>query len=204
MIMDFGGADLEKALPQFKREVKSKGFNFLANVMRQIAEGVAALHRLGLVHRDMKPENVVFNQHEGTAKLVDFGLSRFVQPGAKSGTGNLPYIAPDQFEIISPSSDVWSLGLLYINILRLDFDWGLWCHPKDSKSPDCWLNKPGSESPVKKKKVFEKILKKIIVNLPTGAKELIEKMLTYDHMKRITIEEVLEHPFLKKEELSEV
>jgi serine/threonine protein kinase len=84
-------------------------------VTAELASGLDALHREGLVHRDVKPSNIMLDR-AGSAALTDFGLARgpaftvLTKPGQVMGT--LDYIAP---ELISgspatPSSDVYALG----------------------------------------------------------------------------------------------
>ncbi len=86
-------------------------------VGREIAEGLAAAHERGLVHRDVKPSNVWLEAPRGRVKLVDFGLARAV-----SGEGHLTqtgfivgtpqYMAPEQGrgEAVDGRSDLFSLG----------------------------------------------------------------------------------------------
>jgi serine/threonine-protein kinase len=86
-----------------------------AQVISEIALGLDALHGAGIVHRDVKPGNVLFDA-DGTAKLTDFGLAKgraytvLTQPGQVIGT--LDYLAPELIrgEPASPSSDVYALG----------------------------------------------------------------------------------------------
>ena len=85
-----------------------------------VCEAVAAAHQAGVVHRDLKPENV-FISRTGAIKVLDFGLARFVQPGAFSSMtvpglvmGTMGYIAPEQYlgKEADAQSDVFSLGVM--------------------------------------------------------------------------------------------
>ena len=86
-----------------------------AQVVAQVALGLDALHGAGIVHRDVKPGNVLFDA-AGTAKLTDFGLAKgraytvLTQPGQVIGT--LDYLAPELIrgEPATPASDVYALG----------------------------------------------------------------------------------------------
>ncbi len=84
-------------------------------VVGEIAQGLEALHAAGIVHRDVKPANVLFTA-EGTAKLTDFGLAKgraytvLTRPGQVLGT--LDYLAPElvRGEPASPQTDLYALG----------------------------------------------------------------------------------------------
>ena len=66
-------------------------------IVRDVAAGLAHAHRTRLMHRDVKPENVLVFA-DGHAALTDFGVSRFVRPESRSYTeaGTMGYMAPEQ------------------------------------------------------------------------------------------------------------
>ena len=85
----------------------------LLRIGRQVAEGLRAAHRMGLLHRDVKPANILFTD-EGTAKVVDFGLALFIQQQDQSGEiwATPFYVSPEK--VIENKedfrSDLFSLG----------------------------------------------------------------------------------------------
>jgi eukaryotic-like serine/threonine-protein kinase len=88
----------------------------------QVARGLGFAHEQGLVHRDVKPQNVILNG-DGRAKVTDFGIARSLevqgvtQSGAVLGTSN--YIAPEQASgrPVDRTTDVYSLGVVLFELL---------------------------------------------------------------------------------------
>jgi len=88
-------------------------------IVREVAAGLAHAHRRRLMHRDVKPENVLVFA-DGHAALTDFGVSRFVRPESRSYTeaGTMGYMAPEQaYGKPTLSSDVFSLGVIAYELL---------------------------------------------------------------------------------------
>jgi serine/threonine-protein kinase len=88
----------------------------------EVARGLAFAHEQGLIHRDVKPQNILLNG-DGRAKVTDFGIARsldvdgMTQTGTVLGTSN--YIAPEQAsgQRVDAHSDVYALGVVLYELL---------------------------------------------------------------------------------------
>ncbi|MBQ4036910.1 MAG: serine/threonine protein kinase [Clostridia bacterium] len=94
-------------------------------IMQGLCHALDVLHGLGFVHRDVKPENVIIKK-DGTAVLIDFGITRKILPEGKDTRvmGTVGYAAPEQLGLAQSDvrTDLYALGVLY-NVLLTG------CHP---------------------------------------------------------------------------
>lgn len=87
------------------------------DIGRQIAEGLEEAHRLGVVHRDLKPQNVMIDR-EGKAKIMDFGLARISETEGLTGSGLMlgtpEYMSPEQVDLkdVDGRVDIYALGII--------------------------------------------------------------------------------------------
>jgi serine/threonine protein kinase len=98
------------------------------NIAIKLARGVAALHRVGVVHRDIKPDNVIL-EREGSLKLIDFGVVRV--PGLEESQsedipGTPAYMAPEMFdgEPGNEATDIYALGVTIFRAFAGEFPYG--------------------------------------------------------------------------------
>ena len=96
-----------------ERLKKRIGFETAFELLSQLIDAVAYAHDMGVIHCDIKPENILLTE-DNQVRLADFGIAKAVQKTiSSSGTGTLGYMAPEQ-AMGKPStrSDVFSIGLL--------------------------------------------------------------------------------------------
>jgi len=128
--MEFvAGNSLQKVLDTRLRLAPAEALRITA----EITDGLAAAHRTGLIHRDVKPENVLLTKEShglGRAKIGDFGLAKRVRGRGEKVfdglVGTPHYMAPELFSgaVASPSTDMYALGVCLYRMLtgRLPFN----------------------------------------------------------------------------------
>ena len=113
----YSGKTLDKLIPKGGMEV-----NQVKDLTSQVAEGLAKAHESGIVHRDIKPGNIIITD-DGVAKVLDFGLAKLSRDLTltSSGTtiGTPTYMSPEQWthSMVDHRSDIWSLGAVTYEML---------------------------------------------------------------------------------------
>ncbi|WP_217555278.1 serine/threonine-protein kinase [Streptomyces sp. GbtcB6] len=108
------------SLDDLLRERGTLGAQEAARVGAEVMDALAAAHRAGVLHRDVKPGNILLDR-SGRVVLTDFGIATMADPGDGSAThltgsgelvGSLDYLAPERAKGVAPgpASDVWALG----------------------------------------------------------------------------------------------
>jgi len=147
---------------------------------QQIISGIEYLEKLKIVHRDIKLENIIIEDNKNI-KILDFGLSNFYQKNniLYSSCGSLCYASPEMVEGKKYSGscvDIWSSGIVLFAML-------------------CGYL-PFTDS--NEQKLFKKIVEGKLYfphYLSEQAKDLLNKVLTKDPLKRITINKIKKHPW---------
>jgi serine/threonine protein kinase len=162
-----------------------------------VAGAVKYMHSLGIVHRDLKPENLVYDKKgpDAVLKITDFGLAKFMVHDSltsetatmKSIVGTMGYMAPEILnnEPYDNKVDLWSLGVL-LYVLLCGYP------PFYDPTPAglFWAIRNGSY-------VFAEPYWN---NISKEAKFVVFRLLTVDPETRMTIDELLEHPWINNAE----
>ncbi|KAF9609297.1 hypothetical protein IFM89_015542 [Coptis chinensis] len=155
-------------------------------VFSQLMEAIAHCHRMGVAHRDIKPDNVLFDSRD-RLKLSDFGSAEFINNsggGLMSGLVGTPYyVAPEVVlgREYNEKVDIWSAGvILYIMLAGIPPFYG-------ESATD----------------IFQAVLRgnlrfpsRIFHSVSPSAKDLLRKMICKDVSKRFSAEQVLRHPWI--------
>lgn len=155
--------------------------NLARQIFRQIATALYYLHSMGIYHRDIKLENILINK-DMTIKLIDFGFCTYSDPDSllKTICGSVKYLAPECIQgkpYFGSAADIWSSGVVLYSLLT-------------KKMPFNGQNQP---------QIMEKVVSgnyDIPNHLSIQCLNLIRKILVVDPLFRLTIEEIIQHPWL--------
>ncbi|CAH1962025.1 unnamed protein product [Acanthoscelides obtectus] len=155
---------------------------------RQLLCGLKYLHDLGITHRDIKPENLLISQDD-QLKISDFGMATMFRFKGRERLmdkkcGTKPYLAPEV--LIEPykaqPADLWSCGIVLVAMLTGELPWS---EPTES-----------NEEFIKwKKHVY--LCETPWSKLGNTALSLVKQMLNIDPKKRLTLDQVLKHPWMR-------
>ena len=109
----------------------------ILSIVAQVAEALAAAHQSGIIHRDIKPDNIMMRA-DGYVKVLDFGLAKLAEtpaPGSEADAahtqagatmGTLAYMSPEQVtgEASDHRTDIWSLGVVFYELLTNEKPFG--------------------------------------------------------------------------------
>lgn len=152
----------------------------VVTIIRQIADGVHAAHEAGIMHRDLKPDNVMYDPATRQVKLLDFGIAadtdtapeqRLTRAGFFVGT--LMYVAPEALsgELVTPRADQYSLATIAYFLLS-------GCLPYTAKTPREMFSQLLSQPPIALSQA------KAGLTIPAAVEEVVMRGLSKDPSKR--------------------
>eukprot|EP01099_Mayorella_cantabrigiensis_P004741 TRINITY_DN3611_c0_g1_i1.p1 TRINITY_DN3611_c0_g1~~TRINITY_DN3611_c0_g1_i1.p1 ORF type:complete len:268 (-),score=56.71 TRINITY_DN3611_c0_g1_i1:206-1009(-) len=148
-----------------------------AEITSQLVSALKYLHSKGLIHRDVKPDNVIYDRTSRKLKLIDFEFSRKIRKwrSLSSKKGTIQYSAPEVRKGSYKGSevDVWSLGVTVFVMVTGHFPFQ-------------------EEDLMSRQEVFQKPAK-----ITPSCADLLSRMLEKNPKKRITLSEAENHPWFK-------
>jgi serine/threonine protein kinase len=119
------GEDLKRFIKRSEQLTVGKA----VSIAKQICEGLAEAHHLGVIHRDLKPQNIMIDS-EGNTRIMDFGIARFLEGEGVTTQGVLigtpDYMSPEQAEMegVDQRSDIYALGVILFEMVtgRVPFE----------------------------------------------------------------------------------
>ena len=161
--------------------------SFVKGIFSQMVQGLLHCHKMGVAHMDIKLENIMLDE-KSNAKLIDFGLCEILSGTTKQFcsrfAGSPDYACPEVLmrQPFAPEkADVWSLGVVLYILLTGEIPFAR----RERMTAAAWGKHPSVRWPKGK-------------NLSSNAKDLLEKMLTVEPEKRISLIDVAKHSWLRK------
>ncbi|KAJ8899922.1 hypothetical protein K2173_019626 [Erythroxylum novogranatense] len=191
IVLDYcKGGDLSMYIQRHERVPEATAKHF----MQQLAAGLQILRDNNLIHRDLKPQNLLLSTNDNNAvlKIADFGFARSLQPRnlAETLCGSPLYMAPEimQLQKYDAKADLWSVGAILFQLVS-------------GKTPFTGSNQI---------QLLQNIIKSTELQFPSDHKELspeckdlCQKLLRRNPVERLTFEEFFNHPFLSQRNLED-
>eukprot|EP01018_Ginkgo_biloba_P027257 Gb_16478 [translate_table: standard] len=210
MVFEYADSDLRKHIDAHCGNEKKLSRRSVQSFMYQLCKAIAYCHSHGVLHRDLKPQNILVDQKMGVLKIADLGLGRAFTVPIKSYTHEIVtlwYRAPEVLlgtTHYSTAIDIWSLGCIFAELCNMQA-----LFPGDSQIQQLLkifrlLGTPNEQvwPGVTQLSDWHEFpqwrpqdLSRFVFNLDLNGLDLLSRMLQYDPAKRISAKEALDHPY---------
>lgn len=189
IVMEYcAGGDLDKILKLRVQTRQPIPMKILKNWFSQIMKGYQNLHTQGLIHRDIKPQNILLTHTDietAEIRIADFGVSKCFERlnSSMTITGTSKYMSPEMLNIerYDYKTDIYSIGVVFYELISLKYP----------------FSRGDYDRIVHKEMMTEGI--HFLDSVPISVQDLVRRMMEYDKNQRIGVEDILNHDFFKCE-----
>ncbi|XP_021280287.1 cell division control protein 2 homolog C [Herrania umbratica] len=212
LVFEYLDTDLKKFIDSHRKGPNPRPLppSLIQSFLFQLCKGVAHCHSHGVLHRDLKPQNLLLDKEKGILKIADLGLGRAFTVPLKSYTHEIVtlwYRAPEVLlgsTHYSTAVDMWSVGCIFAEMVRRqalfpgDSEFQQLLHifrllgtPTEKQWPGVtalrdWHVYPQWEP---------QSLARVVPSLSSDGVDLLSKMLKYDPAERISAKAAMDHPY---------